>query len=291
MQDSFSLLYLRLAEIIIEEYGEIKGGRIIREAVRRTGRDSGLAMREKHLRAGVLTNLRNLGTCGSNLIPDPRFRGKRIADQEERQIWEVYTCPLAHFWNWHGGSGAGTLFCEEFERARVLAYTEGKGQLNLSNRLTSERDGFCLFAAFYREANVSPEKAAASFSWCAPEQKDSSPDPENVSFRESTGHLTASFFYYLYETCEEMADDGFRAVLKEGLAAFLKDEVSALAMKAENTGKAADAIFLEKNFPLDKDPENDISWTGLTDSGAASMMKSAVLAPLAERFGGSCNEE
>ena len=290
MQDVFSLLYLCLSDHVLGSCGALKGERIIREAVRRTGKDSGLSMRKRHLEAGILTNLKTLKECGSNLIPDPRFRGKIVASEEDRLIWEVYSCPLAHFWNWRGQSKIGSFFCEEFTRARVTAYTEGKGQLNLSNRLTCMRDEFCMFAAFYREANLSPEMAAASFSHCT-KKPEAIPLPEPMSFRQSIGFHAASFYCRLYETCLEMAEDFCEDIFRNGLSAFLEEVNSLLCLKASNTGKKTDAIFLKQNFLFEPDPEKDSSWDGFHDTEALHLMKNMVLIPLSERFGGTAADE
>ena len=40
MQDAFSMLYLSLADKLTGEFGKTEGERILREAVRRAGRDS-----------------------------------------------------------------------------------------------------------------------------------------------------------------------------------------------------------------------------------------------------------
>lgn len=45
------------------------------------------------------------------------MREKTVFDEEDRQIWEVYTCPLADFWNRRGGGKLGSFYCEEYQYA------------------------------------------------------------------------------------------------------------------------------------------------------------------------------
>lgn len=275
MQDAFSMLYLSLADKLTGEFGKTEGERILREAVRRAGRDSGEEILNKHRQLGIRTNLKNLMKADCTLL-DPRFAGKHVVDEEERQIFEVYTCPLAHFWNWRGGSDAGSCFCEEFQRAKVLAYTAGKGQLNLSNRLTSIRDGFCLLAAFYREANIDCEAAAASFSKCGGKEE-AKPEIPGASFRENIGRLTADLYTRIYETAGESKGEEGRLAVKKGLAAFAAEEKAFLIKKAEDTGKCMDAEFVRANFQLDADPAGDEAWDGILNPEAVALMKETVL--------------
>ena len=147
----------------MDRLGDMPGETVLREGIRRAGRDSGRRMLERVRSNGLSTNLKNLYAEGvTDRVDDPRVRGAVIVDEDDRRIREIYSCPMAHLWNTNGASRAGSFFCEEFEYARVLAYTEGKGQLNLSNTLTCKRDDFCLFAAFFREANMTPERAEES---------------------------------------------------------------------------------------------------------------------------------
>ena len=93
-QDAFSAMYLCIARSVTDLCGRRVGERILREACRRAGRASGLQQRERLRQAGVKTNLHTLYHCGRDFVEDPRVRGQEIFDEEDRQIWEIYTCPL-----------------------------------------------------------------------------------------------------------------------------------------------------------------------------------------------------
>ena len=167
-QDAFSAMYLCIARSVTDLCGRRVGERILREACRRAGRASGLQQRERLRQAGVKTNLHTLYHCGRDFVEDPRVRGQEIFDEEDRQIWEIYTCPLADYWNRRDGGKLGSFYCEEYQYARLLAYTENVGQLNLSKELTCPRDNFCRFSLFFREANMSRERAKEAFAHCDP---------------------------------------------------------------------------------------------------------------------------
>ena len=122
-QDAFSAMYLCIARSVTDLCGRRVGERILREACRRAGRASGLQQRERLRQAGVKTNLHTLYHCGRDFVEDPRVRGQEIFDEEDRQIWEIYTCPLADYWNRRDGGKLGSFYCEEYQYARLLAYT------------------------------------------------------------------------------------------------------------------------------------------------------------------------
>ena len=78
-------------------------------------------------------------------------------------------------------------------RARLLAYTENVGQLNLSKELTCPRDNFCRFSLFFREANMSRERAKEAFAHCDPGYEAPKDPPADVSFGEGIRDMTISF--------------------------------------------------------------------------------------------------
>ncbi len=297
MQDAFSEMYRCLAESIMDRLGDMPGETVLREGIRRAGRDSGRRMLERVRSNGLSTNLKNLYAEGvTDRVDDPRVRGAVIVDEDDRRIWEIYSCPMAHLWNTNGASRAGSFFCEEFEYARVLAYTEGKGQLNLSNTLTCKRDDFCLFAAFFREANMTPERAEESRektreksrekSFMESGKKSGTESPaaafSPVSFEESIRRLTASVYYYILEAAEDLYGEAGVSAVAEGLRKWGSSAVKALGIQAEHTLKPMDAVFVRKNFPVPSDPLEDRAWEGCTGRRAPELMRSCVLDRIAE---------
>ena len=277
-QDTFSAMFMFLSRSILALCGERKGEGIIREAVRRAGRESGMAQLKKLRTAGVPTNLHNLFNTGLDYLDDPRVRCSVLFDQEDRQIWEVYTCPLANFWNRHGESKIGSLYCEEYQYARLLAFTEDRGQLNLSKILTSPCDNFCRFAMYFREANVSTERGAESFTHGEVELAQL-PD---TNFDDGVTGMTLSIYFHLLEVATEREGPEGTCAVAEGLKTWAVQAIDTMQSQAARTLKLFDADFAELNFPL---PLNltasaEIRFNAWTGYGALKLLEKLVLQPL-----------
>ena len=283
-QDAFSAMYLYVSRNILRLCGQRTGERIIREAARRAGRESGLRQRARLREAGVKTNLHNLFHCGRDFVEDPRVRGKEIFDEEDRQIWEVYTCPLADFWNRSGDGVLGSFYCEEYQYARILAYTDGIGQLNLSNVLTCPRDNFCRFSLYFREANMSRERAKESFAHCDPGYQAPETPPADVSFGEGIRNMTISIYCHLLETAREYCGQEGVCAVAEGLKEWMPQALESLKTQAVHTLCPLDGDFVEKNFPLALNAEADPAWEPYPDGEARKLMQNLVLAPIAAQL-------
>lgn len=66
----------------------------------------------------------------------------------------MYHCPLAEVWKREDCTEAGRCYCEELAHSLLDAYTDGRGQANVSNSMTCDRDFFCRFAFYLRPANM-----------------------------------------------------------------------------------------------------------------------------------------
>lgn len=275
-QDAFSAMYLYVSRSILDLCGSRIGEGICREAMRRAGRESGSAQRKKFLEANIKTNLKTLIHCARDYVPDPRFRGAEIFDEEERHICEVYTCPMADFWNKHSGGKLGSFFCEEYHYARLLAFTDNVGQLCVSNTLTCPRDNFCRLSAFYREANLTEEAAKKSFAHCDPGYIAPEP-PADADFGDGIGRLTISVYYYLLEVAEETCGEEGAVAVAEGLKQWAAQAVSALTVQADHTLLSMDAEFVTRNFALSTHSASDPLWKGHTGHKARELMQSLVL--------------
>ena len=281
-QDAFSAMYYYVSTSILNLCGARAGEGIIREAVRRAGQASGEAQLARLREAGVKVNLHSLFHCGSDLVEDPRTRRKTIFDEEDRQVWEVHSCPMADFWNNRGAGRLGSFFCEEYQRARVLAYTEGVGQLNLSRTLTCPNDNACCFSSYFREANMSPARAKDSFAHCDEGYK-APAAPADDSFDDSVRNLTVSLYYHLWETARERRGQEGVCAVAEGLKQWAAQAIDALASQAQRTLMPLNQEFIEKNFPLPVDAAADPTWQLYPDSGARDLMQALVLTPIAAR--------
>ena len=158
-QDAFCAMYHNICRSIFALCGAYEGEGVIRSAVRAAGEASGAEQLKKLTQAKACTDLSNLYRLGTDIAIDPRIRANVIFDEKDRQVFEIYTCPLADYWKRHGGERAGMIFCEEYNLAKVKAYTENKGQMNLSKKLSDPRDCFCRFSVYFRQANMSKERA------------------------------------------------------------------------------------------------------------------------------------
>lgn len=282
-QDAFSAMYYYVSSSILSLCGARTGEGIIREAVRRAGCESGQAQLASLRQAGIKVNLHSLYHCGCDLAADPRVRSKLIFDEEDRQIWEIHTCPMADFWNNRDAGKLGSFFCEEFQRARVLAYTEGVGQLNLSRTLTCPNDNACCFSAYFREANMSPARAKESFAHCDEGYTPPASQPANASFDESIRNLTISIYYRLWETARERCGQEGVCAVAEGLKQWAVQAQEALASQADRTLMPLNAEFVSKNFPLSVDAASDPAWQSCPDTSARDLMQALVLTPIAAR--------
>lgn len=246
--DSFVKMYGCIAEAIIAAGGN-KGERAVREAVIRYGREKGEILRQAVLESGKSANLRTIlyqeQCCGE----DPRFFRKTIKDTEEVQMFEVYSCPMEYIWRKNGWSRAGSIYCEEYIHALIKAYTQGKGQANLSNHMTCDRDFFCRFSLYLRPANLDELQKKECFEGTpAEEQRLKGRDTEKERKKESENFLC--LYHHLYWGAKEyLGLDGMSAVSK-GLDKLYTDLKDALRKKAEHTGEEVSAEFLEKYFPL-----------------------------------------
>ena len=244
--------------------------------MRRAGRNSGEKQRKRLLDGGVKVNLQTLFHCGLDYVPDPRFRGKEIFNEEERQIYEVYTCPMADFWNRQDGEKVGSFFCEEYHYARLLAFTNDVGQLCLSNSLTCPRDNFCRISAFYREANLTQEEAKLSFTHCDADCSTPATVEDN-SFSAGIAGLTINTYYYLLEVSEELCGAEGVCAVAEGLKKWASYAIEQLKIQAVHTLLPMDAAFVEKNFALAGDSNSDPLWTGYESHRARELMQKLVL--------------
>ena len=282
-QDAFAAMYLCITRSIRDLCGQKIGERIIREAVRRAGHDSGMTQRQRLLKDGLKTNIQNLYHCDCDVVADPRFRENEIFNEEERQIWEVYTCPLADYWTRRDGWKEGSFYCEEYQHARVLAFTDGVGQVNLSTLLTCPRDNCCRFSVYFREANMSPERAKEAFAHCDPSYCAPASIPSNTNLDESICRMTIALYCRLMETAEDLCGQDGVCAAAEGLKRWALVALQTLHLQAEHTLLPMNMDFVRLNFPLALDPDVDGAIWGKHKTGQAmEIMKKLVLYPIAK---------
>lgn len=277
-QDCLSRMYMEVAGSIYENAGRKAEG-IIREAVRRYGTDRGNELREKHLNKGIKTNLLSLFRKGCECSDDPRLRKNIIEQNEQVRLWEIYTCPMADMWNKSSKSKLGSFYCEEYTHALVNAYTEAKGQTNLSNILTCKRDNFCRFSVYFRPANLSEEKKELCFG------KSSDIDIEATDFKQNVNTMFIKLYYYLLEVSEEKSGDEGVCAVALGLRNLAKSTYDAIAKQAEHTSNQINEEFMDKNFPLKTDSDKEPLWKEYSRNDAKKLIDINFLIPLRKQLG------
>lgn len=296
-QDCLSKMYMELAKSICESTGKKAEG-IIREAVRRYGADRGKELKEKHLNKGIKTNLMSLFTESCECSNDPRFRKNIIEQNEQVRLWEIYTCPMADMWNKSGKSKLGSFYCEECTHALVSAYTDGKGQTNLSNILICERDNFCRFSVYFRPANLSEEKRKLCFGdaentdVALAEKEENNSDIMNneykacmfEEFKQDINTMFIKLYYYLLEVSQEILSDEGVCAIALGLRNLTKTILSSITTQAENTGNIVDKEFIYINFPLNIDSANEPLWEKYSKNDAKKLIDINFLIPLKKQL-------
>lgn len=277
-QDCFSLMYLHLVQKLSAYCGRSAEG-TVREAVRRMGADWGASIRKKHIAAGHKTNLQSLYSVGLEYQTDPRMHEVVLHESEEVQLWEVFICPLADFWNRRNAGGLGLWFCEEFQRGLVSGYTGGKGQMNLSKILTCPRDNHCRFSVYFRKANTEGEQRDQSFSYSGEDL----PAPnalENAAFADGIRTQFIKLYAYLLLTAREKhGDEGIRAIAA-GLRSLAEELVPIMKRHASNTLKDCDETFLKLNFPVSLNTSDDQEWKEFGDDLIPELMQVNLLEKL-----------
>lgn len=287
IQNKFQQLYAMFCNLsvhIIKRCGEKTGEGIIRRAVRKTGENFGSTVLAEHRRKGIKTNLHNFYNNGLNVLYDPRIRIEKIFDFEDRQNFEIHTCPFAQYHNIRGQGKIGSFFCDEFQNSAIGTYTENYGQLNLSKMLTCEKDNFCCFSAYFRPANTSEERARESFSSAKPLSDLIAEETIHNSTFLSLEQFMVDLYCNMYiEAFERCANEGACAIA-DGLKMWAQEAVDMLKKQAENTKSAYDENFASHNFPLSLRENLSINWNFDRNKKAKELMTMVVVNSILATF-------
>lgn len=267
--DCFIKMYSYIAATLLENGGK-RGERAVREALQKYGEDRGKRLREDHMEKGIKTNLASLlhgeNCCGE----DPRFFRNIIKDTEQVQLWEVYSCPLEHMWRQLGSGKAGSFYCEECVHAMVKAYTGGKGQANLSDRMTCDRDTYCCFSLYYRPANLDEHQKELSFG-------DGLKINETSSY--NIGENFIRLYYYLLGSAKEMMGQEGVSSVAAGLKALEEDVAKALKKEADHIDYPLNQEFMKDYFPISTSGEEAL-WEQYSGNDAKRLLIVNLLHPL-----------
>ncbi len=243
--DFYSLLYLYLARSLEKNCGRAGEG-AVREAVRRFAQKRGATLMQRHVDAGIKTNLKNMHKFQDCPV-DSRARARVRRDTEEVYLAEVYTCPMADIWRRYNGSRYGLWYCEEIHSGMLVGYTEGVGQPNLSERLTCERDNHCSISMFYRMANAPLGQGARSFVTSSEAEV---PLGDENQFHVSLGAHATNLHRSMFVVAKErLGKEGVNAIAM-GLRDLAVECVAILQEKADHTLRPCDEEFVRAYFPI-----------------------------------------
>ena len=244
--DIFPKMYLFLARNIAITCG--RGGEgAVREALRCYGAACGLALKKKHQEKNQKLNIKSY-YCSSDLSIDTRKRENILRLNEEVCLKEIYTCPYADIWKRYEASSIGNWFCEEYEKAKFEAYTDGSGQAHLSSRLTCNTENNCRFSMYYRRANLSPKEAEKCFT--NEIYKEAEITDYNDMFYISEAEKCLELYYAIFESAHKRFDHEGICAVANGLRALTEDLITTLRTQAAHTLHCYNSEFVKNNFSL-----------------------------------------
>ncbi|MEW6142383.1 MAG: L-2-amino-thiazoline-4-carboxylic acid hydrolase [Chloroflexota bacterium] len=144
------LLHLAFSDVLIEEYGDEMGRRLIIRAIKKYGCLIGEAKRKKAIADGLpltpeaMAKYRDIPTIGMHR------RAESVEVDGERRR-RAYGCVMAKVWHEYGRDDVGRLYCfvdpasamtfnPDFKTAHTRAEPDGDPYCELVNRPTTEKD-------------------------------------------------------------------------------------------------------------------------------------------------------
>ena len=117
-----ALLHLSYVEVIMEEFGEEKGLKLISKVIKKYGSRIGIKTREEVLAKGLEATPENFSKGGSYAIPKfgMHDRIEAVAVKGKKKT-RAYGCVLAGVWQEYGKEKLGRLYCY-MDVAKYMAY-------------------------------------------------------------------------------------------------------------------------------------------------------------------------
>ena len=163
LQDSWVILYTFVAKELTLRKGD-EGERILREAVRRYGRDRGLTNQKRLMDNNIKINLLTLFNEGRDRPGEPRFNLQGHTQYERRahqRYFDLFvrgclgSAMTRNIW--------GASIVKSFIWPVTRLFSFGKAKINLSRSLTQDGDDRCCFYHTYRPENLTDEERRLSF--------------------------------------------------------------------------------------------------------------------------------
>lgn len=279
LQDSYTIMYAFLVRSLLDECG-LEGDAAAREGTRRYGVDRGLKSRKKHLDMGVKVNMQSLFSVGHDLPADPRFRRERQELNPQERISHTLFCPMADVWKKYGAMDIGRMYCEEFHFACYNTYGYHYTQVNLAKTQTQEGDEYCSFNVVLRPENLPEDLRPRCFAeydpgYVPPDLSSVRPPQAKSGFNS----LWVRLYYYLLEAAEERLGGAGRVAVAHGLNKLAADASAMMRRKAAEIGARADAEFVESNYPLAIDIDQEPMWEEYRGHGAKALLNDEFYRP------------
>ncbi len=243
-QDVCFSLYFTITEHLYERFGS-SSERVVRAAVRNAGFEMANYVKSKTDGKFNLNSLfQNVGWC----FADPRMRRNVIKATEQVHLAEIYTCPFADYGKRNSSLKLGYYFCEEYQRAIVLGFTDNIAQANLSNCLSSGFDNFCRFSHYYRPANLKDSNVSKYFS-----EEDTASSMNTPCFKDTEFKVLQFSLIYnnlLKSAQNAYGEDGVCSIA-EALREAADTAYEKLKLQSSNTTGVFDEAFIKENFPFD----------------------------------------
>lgn len=271
LDDNYTLLYPFLVKSLIEHCGE-KGEKAAREGTRRFGRDRAETLRNKHLKLNVKINMHSLFAVGADLPSDPRFKRELQELTPQERVSHTLYCPMATIWKEYGVRDIGRIYCEEFHNACYSSYAYGYTKVNLAKTLTQEEDDYCAFNVVLRPESLPEELKPICFAEYDPEYQKPTEEIPQAYGKTGFGTLFIKLYYHLMTTAEEMLGEAGLEAVREGLEKLAKDAAVRIRRQAEEQGEQVTREFVDRNYPISMDPDQEPLWGLYGENGAKEML-------------------
>jgi len=270
--DSYTLIYPFIVHNILEKYGE-KGEAAVREGTRRYGRDRAIALREKHMKMNVKINMKSLFSVGADLPSDPRFKRELQELNPQERVSHTLCCPMADIWKRYGFMSIGRIYCEEFHFACYNEYAYGHTQVNLAKTQTQVGDEYCAFNIVLRPENLPNELKPVCFEEYDPNYVKKEINLPQAYGKTGFGTLWIKLYYHLLCTAiEYLGEESVNAIIK-GLEEAAADAANRLKKSAEEQGLAVDKNFINLNYPLEFNPNDEPMWETYNKCNAKGLLE------------------
>ena len=272
LADSYTLIYPFIVHNILEKFGE-RGEAAVREGTRRYGRDRAIALREKHMKMNVKINMKSLFSVGADLPSDPRFKRELQELNSQERVSHTLCCPMADIWKSYGFMDIGRIYCEEFHFACYNEYAYGYTQVNLAKTQTQVGDEYCAFNIVLRPENLPKELKPVCFEEYDPNYVKKEIDLPQAYGKTGFGTLWIKLYYHLLCTASEyLGEEGINAVIK-GLEEAAVDSANRLKKSAEEQSLTVDRNFINLNYPLEFNPDDEPMWETYNKCNAKELLE------------------